>query len=399
MIQLKIKNFGPIKKGYTESSDGFFEINKLSLFIGNQGTGKSCIAKIYSTFVWLEKKFSKTALITEKNYNIDFFLSLLKFHKIDSFYSENSILEYRGDWIDFSVSNNNLSFKFKNKDNYILPKIQYIPAERNLVSNIEKYEQIPYLSDSMQDFMFTYDLAIQSDFLQSKELPINELKIRYNRTNHKVELYNSDYLISLSESSSGLQSFVPYYATIKYLTNEIFNPNSPLTFKNLEERKKFERKFVQDLGYNPDSDIELMEYAKKVSKTEFNSCLVTILEEPEQNLYPDSQKNMIFDLLKTLNISDSNKLLLTTHSPYLIPYINVATKGYELLKNEDIKISEIDRNSFIASDDVVFYELVDGKIKKLMKIKNIANDDNLLNNELDNTNELYRKILKAGLCK
>lgn len=56
MIKLKIKNFGPIINGYENlRTDDFFDASKCSVFIGEQGTGKSTIAKLISTLLWLEK--------------------------------------------------------------------------------------------------------------------------------------------------------------------------------------------------------------------------------------------------------------------------------------------------------------------------------------------------------
>jgi predicted ATPase len=54
MSQIKVKNFGPIKVGLVEN-DGFIDVRKVTIFIGNQGTGKSSIAKLISTLSWLEK--------------------------------------------------------------------------------------------------------------------------------------------------------------------------------------------------------------------------------------------------------------------------------------------------------------------------------------------------------
>ena len=56
MAKLRIKNFGPITEGL-QSSDGFITFDKYTLFIGDQGTGKSTVAKMYSVCSWLEKAF------------------------------------------------------------------------------------------------------------------------------------------------------------------------------------------------------------------------------------------------------------------------------------------------------------------------------------------------------
>ena len=54
MSKIKIRNFGPIKEGYQENG-GWIDIKKVTIFIGNQGSGKSTVAKLISTFMWLEK--------------------------------------------------------------------------------------------------------------------------------------------------------------------------------------------------------------------------------------------------------------------------------------------------------------------------------------------------------
>jgi hypothetical protein len=48
MSQIKVKYFGLIKSGFIQNS-GFMDIHKITVFIGNQGTGKSSIAKLIST--------------------------------------------------------------------------------------------------------------------------------------------------------------------------------------------------------------------------------------------------------------------------------------------------------------------------------------------------------------
>lgn len=47
--RLIVKSFGPVKE-----LDITFR--KVTVFIGDQGTGKSCIAKLFSLFKWLEKE-------------------------------------------------------------------------------------------------------------------------------------------------------------------------------------------------------------------------------------------------------------------------------------------------------------------------------------------------------
>ena len=45
-----------LSKGGFSENDGFLEISPVTVICGNQATGKSTIAKLYSTCAWLEKK-------------------------------------------------------------------------------------------------------------------------------------------------------------------------------------------------------------------------------------------------------------------------------------------------------------------------------------------------------
>lgn len=49
---LIVKSFGPV-------SDLDIYFKKVTLFIGDQGTGKSCIVKLFSMFKWVEKVLSQ----------------------------------------------------------------------------------------------------------------------------------------------------------------------------------------------------------------------------------------------------------------------------------------------------------------------------------------------------
>lgn len=61
---------------------------------------------------------------------------------------------------------------------------------------------------------------------------------------------------------------------------------------------------------------------KKFLNRKLNSCFYNIIEEPEQNLFPNSQKNIIEFLIECLNVCKNNKLFITTHSPYVLETIN-----------------------------------------------------------------------------
>lgn len=99
-----------------------------------------------------------------------------------------------------------------------------------------------------------------------------------------------------------------------------------------EQRERFRKRF-KEINDNPNltdelKRIALSELGKEFTKTAF----INIVEEPEQNLYPSSQRGMLNSLTAFNNINRGNKLVMTTHSPYLINYLTIAVKAH-LLKD------------------------------------------------------------------
>ena len=117
MSKIRIKNFGPIKEGLTDSKDGFVEINKLTVFIGDQGSGKSTIAKLISTFLWLEKALVRGDF-TSSELETKALQSYLAYQQIDDYLKDNSEIDFIGDRFVFEYKNKKLSVK-ENKDSEI----------------------------------------------------------------------------------------------------------------------------------------------------------------------------------------------------------------------------------------------------------------------------------------
>ena len=136
MSRIKIKNFGPIRDGFADN-DGWIDINKVTVFIGNQASGKSTVAKHVSIFSWLEKNIVRKNLSVGQ-LNEAVFKKQCYRQELDEYFSPNTLLKYEGDVCDFEYKGKEHSFILKinvNKyENYVLPKIQYVSAARNLLT-------------------------------------------------------------------------------------------------------------------------------------------------------------------------------------------------------------------------------------------------------------------------
>ena len=136
MSRIKIKNFGPIREGFVDN-DGWMDIEKVTVFIGDQGSGKSTVAKLISTFSWLEKSLHRGDIKVEQ-LNVSVFETLCRQQELGEYFSENTLLCFEGDVFDFESDAKNKIFNGKahhpKNDQYILPKIQYFSAARNLLT-------------------------------------------------------------------------------------------------------------------------------------------------------------------------------------------------------------------------------------------------------------------------
>ena len=84
-----------------------------------------------------------------------------------------------------------------------------------------------------------------------------------------------------------------------------------------------------------------------------------ILEEPELNLFPQSQIDLTYDILKMINVS-RDTLFINTHSPYILYALNNCMLGGLVKDKIDDEELLVHKDSFINPQDVSVWELRDG---------------------------------------
>lgn len=402
MSRIKIKNFGPIKQGLSEN-DGWMDIKKVTTFIGNQGSGKSSVAKLISTLTWIEKVLTRGDFNTKEFTAPKFKNHYCGYHRINNYFiKEQTEIFYEGDSYSFTYTKDG-KFNINKKQNglnvYPLPQIMYVPAERNFISMVNKPNLIKDLPDSLLTFLTEYDNAkkeIRKDFT----LPINNAILEYNKQKDIVNVIGDGYDVKLTEASSGFQSLVPLYIVSKYLSESVNEQAGKSTKMSSDETKRFEEG-VKSIWDDATLSEAQRRAALSVLSSRFNkSAFINIVEEPEQNLYPLSQQKVLYNLLDFNNLLDANKLIITTHSPYIVNYLTLSVKAGSLKEyaNNETKIAELNSifpvKSIINSSNLAIYEINDlGDIKILADYNGLPSDENYLNSELAESNEVFTQLL------
>jgi predicted ATPase len=403
MQQINIKNFGPVK-------DGCVEISKVTVFIGNQGSGKSTVAKLISTFKWIEKALVRGDYDKkwfERRDTNRFRSQLLPYHRLcsadakkdDAYLKPNSAIDYQGDAYRITYEDGAMSITETANAAYPLPQIMYVPAERNFLTYVKDAGEIR-LSGALRDFNTEYGKAKRA--LKKLFLPINDIEVEYNRQYDNLYLRGGGYRIEIAEAASGFQSFVPLFLVSDYLAKSVKQQRESKEPMSSKEKVRFE-KGVQEIWGNADLTDEQRKVALSALSAKFSkAAFINIVEEPEQNLFPASQWKMLQSLLELNNMNDGNKLILTTHSPYLMSCLTLAVKAGKLkslisTEEQQQRLNKIaPLSSTVNADDLSVYELDEhsGLVNRLGTFDGLPSDENTLNNKFDESNELFAKLLE-----
>lgn len=373
MRRLIIRNVGPIK-----SVD--IKLNKVNAFIGPQGSGKSTIAKIISFCSWLEKVNE----VTDKAALDGLINRLCTFHHMEDYFTDKSVIFYDGDNVVFAYNWNddekmptsksfeNLnSHKYQNNElvltsieKFVNPKVVYIPSERNFVSAVPNLRDYSDKNDNLQSFVNDWFEA-KRHYTKENPLPVSNLGLGYfynKGVDRDFLSINADNIIPLTSASSGYQSIVPLTVLVKWLSSGIYEENKP--FSPAENERV--RNILAHLSEGTSaSDEELINRLKGFIQGRVYSHTQFIIEEPEQNLFPQTQMELLYHLISEINHGRNHRLVLTTHSPYILYALNNCMLGYLVKDNVDDALkNEIACMSYILNPkDVSVWSIKEGYVR------------------------------------
>ena len=396
--RLIVKSFGPVK-------DLDIIFRKVTLFIGDQGTGngdqgtgKSCVAKLFSMFKWTEK------VLSQKKYKLSYFEQynrfqkmLCKYHRIESFVNESSYIKFEGDLYDFLYENGNFSVIDKNHEIKGISKVMYVPAERSIVSVAEnKSKLLKELPDSSETFSDEFVNA-KKFFQNGYNLPFEGLRFEYDSLNDAGWIHGVDYKVRLINASSGIQSSLPMCIVSEYLSSKISDKEEVKLSK--EEKDKLEKRVAEIMQNEDLSDSIKDMMIRQLSYANRYNQLINIVEEPELNLFPRSQMEVLKSLVLNNASSDENMLVFTTHSPYSLAIINTMIMGAKAYANANEELrnqieSILPVKYQINDDDIAVYRLSSSDAIYCQSVIN-PNTGLVSKNELDSASDDIMRVFNS----
>ena len=385
--KLSVENFGPIKKAD-------LELRKLTILIGEQASGKSVLAKLITLSRDLDILIASKKKKKWWEINFDYF-------GLSKFYSEKSHFFYSNKDFETKFQDKELKFDVKNAliDNW-LKKIKNYVKEQNdiddkvkqgfenedfdLVSELETKRSIntkelrnlqkklksilhfaEYIPTERIIASFTHYINYDNDYYLGKflekfaekrkvksvfKLPIINIEYCYDEENYLEEenqiFINKETVIPMYQSASGIQSIVPIQVII-----DTANPNQKHLF---------------------------------------------IVEEPELNLYPTTQRKIMEYLVEKCTKND-NRLIITTHSPYILTALSNMIEAKNIVKQNpemhDEVAALIPPQYWLDFDDVAAYFVGSGTAYSIRDEENQNIDATPLDEVSNELGGIYDKLL------
>jgi predicted ATPase len=365
MRRLIIKNFGPI-------SDVDIEMKKYNFFIGGQGVGKSTIAKLfclvtnYKLYLYPKEELQDLWNKETQEYDIS------SFKKVNTYISYEEEGDYMQGKTKYKYS---LSFIYDEskcvtevkKDNVVVSsmddKSKIIINMIQTSSSLESLKEIVAIKDK-KDLQSAFNTFINNVLRDTLYIPADRI----------IYSLFPNLLPALSIVGSSMPKNVLYFALEYNKAKKDMKEYEISPFGVLFSQDKEE-----DYIINPDNSKTsmaaassgmqsaiplMMTFDNAIKKETYHGY---VIEEPECNLYPDNQLCLMDMLIACMHRSEASKvsLTITTHSPYIINYLNVMIR-----RNG----KTIDKPSLMADNMTAYYITDEGKAVDLVSRTNDTNE-------------------------
>lgn len=418
---LKVAKFGPIE--HVE-----LNLKNVNVFIGPQASGKSALAKLYTIFKAPRKFINDTKKNSiEGKSSSAFFREILEEYNIVSFLQADSEISFNSALHNMDYKNGVLNYEPK-----LLKKIEQLEElKTNFGFNLESIKKMIYeLTQSFVLFNFKVYDALKEDsepfgftrfenFKNLDEEKFSTILENLKETEHNLSMNAALYIpaernfINIIKNSSLnlLRNNVPIPKHILNFGAEVEKSTvTDIDLSFLQRNLRYKNLAGEDRIYTSSNhSIRLSEAASGVqsampillpilSQSDVLGHRSFVIEEPELNLFPTAQ----YELIKRLESSRKEAYwedygtihTYTTHSPYILSAVNnllyadkVRVK-IELIKQEDEKKGKLKLLQQIIPSPInpyyfTAYQVCNGKAESIFETETGLIKDNFIDKASD----------------
>ena len=188
-------------------------------------------------------------------------------------------------------------------------------------------------------------------------------------------ILNDGKEFGLLNASSGLQSLVPLFVFIDYISKDIFK----LDIKSIKDQDTKVNLLYQLKDNHPSGEyIYIENHGISIASDDLHIIVDNFtnydhsdifLEEPEENLFPETQRDLVNWLVETVNGERNHTLFIATHSPYIMSAFNNLIQAGDIIEESPEKEAEVEKiiggNRAINYDDVAAFAIANGCVHSI----------------------------------
>lgn len=378
-----IQNVGPLKEIDIE------EIKPLTVLIGESGSGKSTLMKIIVLMRYIYKMLNIRCYLKNSGVSKSPFKLMIKSLISDDltlYLDDNKeayiryavtvngheyVVEYKDGDLNTKgasdIPNEDLYFM---KESWISESRSIIPMWKAKSAMNKKAELGFYFHETLSDFEKATEAVrdLKLDFIGMDFHVEGQNGKRKYFLKPQDESYDP---IELKYASSGMQTVTPLAMLVHFFAKDY-------SFKEAGRRSILDYLYEQDRlsSYRP--EMEIMDLHKQVH---------VHIEEPELSLFPTAQCRLMDFMLKEAfverNADRVMGVMMATHSPYIVNYLNLLMRRSVNGKGDGVKID---------ADKVEVFEVVEGCAVPLKVEGQPLIDTRLLSDPISEMYAEYNKL-------
>lgn len=349
---ITIKEFGPLKN--IEN----LEIKPFTVLIGESASGKSTLMKVVAMMRYLYKMANiRSYLYRSKITKSPFRIRLDKMIQrqgMTKMFTKDSLIVYRvqmDDGVSYEVRIENGNLKKTEvieQQHLMLCKNSYVSENRNIIPTWTQTSWKNkgatlgfYFHETNEDFGCASEgeKELVMDFVGMKMIITHP---KGKPTRYQIVPTDGHHApIELTEASSGIQTSAPLALIVDYFAKDF-------SFKDAFKRSVMSYLF----------EAENLDKFQAVSEPTALTKVVDIhIEEPELSLFPDAQCKLIENIFYTALHAENDRtlnMMLATHSPYILNYLNIM-----LNQTKESKVK-------LTNENLAIYGIHDGRIMNLV---------------------------------